>query len=467
MAVSSTNVPEVDQGKLLLHFARNGDFGPDGGELLVLERGEGPYVFDTAGRRYIDGLSSLFCCQLGYSHGAEFGRVAAAQLERLAFNTNWATATPPAIELAERLSALSPSGDARVFLTCGGSESVETAWKLARQFHLANGEEGRTKAIARDVAYHGVTLGALALTGVERFKTPFGPAAIPTRHVANTNSFRSDLDEAALCDALIAEFEATIAAEGPETVAAIFAEPVQNAGGCLVPPRDYWPRLAELARRHGILLVADEVITGMGRLGEYFGASRYGAVPDIVTLAKGITSAQAPMGAVIVTERVAAPLYEAGRTLLHGITFGGHPVAAAIALRNLELFESERVLENVRELEPHLRSRMEELLELPLVGDVRGAGFFWAAELVADEDNGRFDADQRERLLRGYLPKRLLEAGLIARADDRGDSVIQIAPPLICDRDQLDEVVDALAETLADAGQRFGAGSAAGTAVGG
>ncbi|MDX6624014.1 MAG: hypothetical protein QOE75_1946 [Solirubrobacterales bacterium] len=455
-----------DQGSLLLHFARNGDFGPEGSELLVLERGEGPYVFDTRGRRYIDGLSSLFCCQLGYSYGAEFAKVAAAQLERLAFNTNWATATPPAIELANRLSELAPTGPGtKVFLTNGGSESVEAAWKLARQFHLANGEPRRTVAIARDVAYHGVTLGALALTGVERFKDPFGPPAIPTRHVANTSSFRDERGEDELCEALIAELEKAIEAAGPENVAAIFAEPVQNAGGCLVPPRGYWPRLSELARRHGILLVADEVITGIGRLGHWFGVSRYGGEPDIVTSAKGLTAAQAPMGAVLVSERVAEPLYRERATLLHGITFGGHPVAAAIALRNLELFESEGVLENVLALEPHLRARMEELTALPIVGDVRGAGFFWAAELVRDEENGRFDADERERLLRGFLPGRLLEAGLIARADDRGDSVVQIAPPLICDRTQLDEVVDALAAVLADASEFMGIGRSAGSAV--
>ena len=444
----------VDPGALLLHFARNGDYADGAGNLLVLERGEGPYVFDTAGRRYIDGLSSLFCCQLGYSYGAEFAKVAAAQLETLGFNTNWATAHPPALKLAERLAEIAPTGPgSKVFLTCGGSESVETAWKLIRQFHLAGGEPQRTKAIARDIAYHGVTLGALSLTGVDRFKTPFGPAAIPTTHVSTTNAFRSERDEAARCDALIAELEATIEAEGPETVAAIFAEPVQNAGGCFVPPEGYWPRLCALARRHGILVVADEVITGMGRIGEWFASTRFGATPDIVTAAKGLTSAQAPLGAVLVSERVADHLYEEKASLLHGITFGGHPVSAAIALRNLELFESERVLENVRELEPHLQARLRELLDLPIVGDVRGAGFFWATELVKDGENTRFDADERERLLRGFLPGRLLEAGLIARADDRGDSVVQIAPPLICTAAQLDEVVDALGETLADAGR--------------
>ncbi|MEZ5077363.1 MAG: aspartate aminotransferase family protein [Solirubrobacterales bacterium] len=446
----------VGPGALLLHFTPNGAFAPGGTDLLVLDRGEGPYVFDTEGRRYIDGLSSLFCAQLGYSHGAEFARVAAEQLERLPFNTNWTTASPPAIELAGKLAELAPMEDTRVFFTSGGSEAVEAAWKIIRQHFLASGEPQRTKAIARDIAYHGVTLGALSLTGVERFKTSFGPAPIPTRHVANTNCFRDERDESALCADLLAEVERTVVEEGPETVAAVFAEPLQNAGGCLVPPAGYWAGLREICDRHGILLVADEVITGMGRLGEWFGSTRFDGEPDVVTIAKGLTSAHAAMGAAIVSGRVAAPLLADGVTLLHGITFGGHPVSAAIALRNLELFEEEAVLENVRELEPHLQARMEELRQLPIVGDVRGAGFFWAVELVRDAQASRFDADDRERLLRGFMPGRLLEAGLIARADDRGDSVVQIAPPLNCDRAQLDEVVDALRETLAAAGEFMG-----------
>jgi len=366
----------VDAGSLLLHFARNGDYASGKSDLLVLERGEGPYVFDTQGRRYIDGLSSLFCCQLGYSYGREFAQAASSQLERLAFNTNWGTAHPPAIELANKLIELTPWDTGKAFFTSGGSESVEAAWKLARQYHLSRGESQRTKAIARETAYHGVTLGALALTGVERFKEPFGPPAIATRHVANTNSFRSDRGEAEQCYRLLAGLEAAIDSEGAETIAMIIAEPVQNAGGCFVPPAGYWEGLRELADRHGILLVADEVITGMGRLGEWFGVARYGAMPDMITLAKGLTSAYAPMGAVLLSEQVAAPFYEDGRTLLHGVTFGGHPLSAAIALRNLDLFETERVLENVRELEPYLHERMNGLLDLPIVGDVRGAGFF-------------------------------------------------------------------------------------------
>ncbi|MEA2254977.1 MAG: hypothetical protein QOG35_1022 [Solirubrobacteraceae bacterium] len=436
---------------LLLHFSRNGAFGPDANELIVLERGEGPYVYDTRGRRYLDALSSLFCAQIGYSYGSEMAEAATAQLERLAFNTNWGTAHPAAVELAARLAGLAPEGIDRVFLTSGGSVSVEVAWKLARQVHQANGDPGRVKAIARRTAYHGVTLGALSFTGVDAMRDPFGPPAIPVRHVSNTNAFRRPEQGAELTAALLDELEQAIVAEGPDTVAMLIAEPVQNAGGCLVPPEGYWPGLRRLCDRYGIVLVADEVITGFGRLGEWFGVTRYDGAPDIITTAKGLTSAYAPMGAVLVADHVAEPLYAAGRTLLHGITFGGHPVCAAIALRNLEIFERDGVLENVQANEDHLAERMNELRELAIVGDVRGAGYFWAVELVPDGGEGRFDADERERLVRGFLPGRLAEAGLIARGDDRGDTVVQVAPPLIADRDFLDDMVERLHGVLEDA----------------
>ena len=446
----------IDQRSALLHFARNGDFADGGAELMVIERGEGTHVFDTEGRRYVDGLSSLFCAQLGYSYGEEMAAVAGAQMSRLAFSTLWGSAHPPALALADKLAEIAPPGLDRVFFTSGGSESVEAAWKLVRQYHDANGEPRRRKAIARQNAYHGVTLGALALTGVERFKATFDPPAIDVRHVRNTNPFRSDLTGEALTASLLAEIEDTILAEDPDTVAMIIAEPVQNAGGCLVPPDGYWPGLRAIADRYGILLVADEVITGFGRLGEWFGVTRFGAVPDLITTAKGLTSAYVPMGAVLASDRVTAPLYEDKRTLLHGITFGGHPVCAAVALRNLEIFQRDGVLQNVRAHEPGLRERLEALRELPIVGDVRGAGFFWAVELVNGEGDGRLGADERERLLRGFLPGRLREAGLIARADDRGEAVLQIAPPLVCDDAVLDEIVDAMRAVLVDAGRELG-----------
>jgi len=329
---------------------------------------------------------------------------------------------------------------------------VEARAPLSRR----NGEPQRTKAIARRTAYHGLSLGALALTGIPALKAPFGAPAFETIHVANTNRFRAaDAEhEAQFCRRLLDELEAAILEAGPDTVAVIAAEPIQNAGGCFTPPEGYWPGLRRIADRYGVLLLADEVISGFGRVGEYFACERYGARPDLITVAKGLTSAYAPMGAVLVGDRVAETLHRPETVLAHGITFGGHPLSAAIALRNLEIFERDGVLENVRDLEPHLRARLGELAALPAVGDVRGDGFFWAIELVAP-DGGRLDADARDDLIRGYLPRRLRELGLIARADDRGDPVVQIAPPLVCDRATLDAIVARLGELLAGASDRL------------
>jgi adenosylmethionine-8-amino-7-oxononanoate aminotransferase len=460
-SVGAESLQEAAHRHLLLHFTRNGAFGPDAKPLLVLERGEGCYVFDTEGNRYFDGLSSLFCCQIGYSFGEEMASVASTQLSTLAFNTNWATAHPPAIKLAAALAERAPGDLNRVFFTNGGSESVEAAWKIVRQHYLAKGEPQRTKAIAREIAYHGVTLGALSFTGVAAYKEPFGASPIPVVRISNTNTFRDPDagDEAAFTARLLDEAERTIQAAGPETVAMLIAEPVQNAGGCLVPPQGYWPGLRALCDKYGIALVADEVITGFGRIGEFFASSRFGGSPDLITCAKGITSAYAPMGAVMVSDKIAEPLYEEGRMLMHGITFAGHPVAAAIALRNVEIFEREGVLENVRALEPFIAEKLGELKQrIPIVGDVRGAGFFWALELVRDEEGGRFSAEEREKLLRGFLAGRLLQEGLIARPDDRGDACLHLAPPLVATREELEEMVAKTEAVLRDASERFYAG---------
>src|SRR3954447_24717945 len=457
-ALATDDLQELAHRHLLLHFTRNGAFGPGGNRLLVLERGEGPYVFDSDGNRYLDGLSSLFCCQIGYSFGEEMASVAGEQLSTLAFNTNWGTAHPPAIRLAAALAERAPGDLNRVFFTSGGSEAVEAAWKIVRQSFLARGEPQRTKVISREIAYHGVTLGALSFTGVRPMKEPFGASPIPVVRVSNTNPYRHALagDPAAFCAQLLDEMERAIVETGPETVAMIIAEPVQNAGGALLPPDGYWAGLRALADRYGIALVADEVITGFGRIDGWFAAPAMGATPDVITCAKGITSAYAPMGAVIVSDRIAEPLYEDGRMLLHGITFGGHPVAAAVALRNIEIFEREGVLENVRENEGYLRDRLEEVkARVPMVADVRGAGYFWALELVRDAEATRFSAEERERLLRGFLGVRLLEEGLIARPDDRGDAVLHLAPPLISGRPELDEMVAKTEAVLADASERF------------
>jgi adenosylmethionine-8-amino-7-oxononanoate aminotransferase len=351
MLAGSTKGPTVTdyqamaQDSLLLHFSK-----PQVDNLLVLDRAEGPYVFDTDGNRYIDALSSLFCAQLGYSHGAEMAEVAARQLTTLPFNTNWATAHPAALELAEKVSSLAPADDYRVFFTGGGSESVESAWKFVREHYVAIGQPQRRKAIARKVAYHGVTLGALSFTGIPGFKNDFGTPPIEVSHVSTTNPFRAPdgNDPAAFCARLLAEVEQAVLDAGPDEVALIIAEPVQNAGGSITPPPGYWIGLREIADRYGILLMADEVITGFGRIGEWFAVSREGVAPDLISVAKGLTAAYAPMGAVLARSRVVDPLIEGGRVFRHGITFAGHPLSAAIALKSIEIFEREQVLENVR-----------------------------------------------------------------------------------------------------------------------
>lgn len=433
---------------LILHFSKQ-----EIDDLMVLDRGEGPYVYDTHGKQYIDALSSLFCSQLGYSYGAEMAEAASRQLTQLAFNTSWGTAHPATIDLAEKVSSLAPADDYRVFFTGGGSESVESAWKMVREHFIAIGQPQRTKAIARDRAYHGVTLGALSFTGVQPFKEGFGTPPIEVTKVSNTNRFRAPdgHDEAAFCARLLAEVETAVIAAGADEVALIIAEPVQNAGGCFTAPAGYWTGLRAIADKYGIFLMADEVITGFGRIGEWFASSREGVAPDLISVAKGLTSAYAPMGAVLVRDHVVAPLVEHKKVFRHGITFGGHPLSAALASKSIEIIERDQVLENVRSQAGALGDRVKALLDLSIVGDVRGAGFFWAMELVKDDADTRFDQAERDDLLRGFLPKRLRQAGLIARCDDRGDAVLQIAPPLISDAALLDDIAERLRDVLTDA----------------
>ena len=436
---------------MLLHFTDMPSFSEDP---LVLARGEGPYVFDIAGKRYIDGLSGLYCTQIGHSFGDEIGRAAHAQMRELPFTSNWTVAHPRAIELSQRIAELAPPGLERVFFTSGGSESVEAAWKVARQYHAARGEPQRRKAIARKVAYHGTTLGALSFTGLASCRTPFEPLAVPTRFVSPTDSYRHPLadDEAAFCRALLDEIEDVIEFEQADTIAMLIAEPVQNAGGCFVPPAGYWAGLRELCDRHGILLCSDEVICAWGRIGTWFGCQRLDYVPDLLTFAKGLTSAHFAMGGVLVSERVAEPFVK-GEMYMHGVTFGGHPVGSAIALKNLEIIEREGLLGNVMSNESLLRERLGQLRELDIVGDVRGMGHFWALELVRDkEDRSTFTAEETKWLLRDFLSARLFERGLIVRLDDRDEPVVQLAPPLVCDAGVLNELCDILAVTLEEAG---------------
>jgi adenosylmethionine-8-amino-7-oxononanoate aminotransferase len=428
------------------------------GGTTIIERGEGCFVFDTDGRRYIDGLSGLYCVNLGHSHGEEIAIAAAEQMARLPFTSNWTVAHPPAIELAAKLAELAPAGLERVFFTSGGAESVESAWKMAVQFHRANGEPARRKVIARQDAYHGVTMGALAMTGLEECRTPFEPFGVPAVHVSNTNAYRhpEGADPARMLAALLAEVEETIAREGAETIAMLIAEPVQNAGGCLVPPDGYWQGLRELCDRHGILLVSDEVICAFGRIGTWFGAQRLGYEPDMITFAKGLTGAHFPMGGVLISERVAEPFVEGREMYLHGITFGGHPVGAAVALASIEVFERENVMDNVMANEPLLRDLLNGLRDIPIVGDVRGIGQFWAIELVRDQETREtFEGPAADWLLKDVLSAELWGRGLVCRLDDRTDPIVQIAPPLVADGGTLEEVAAILREGLTVAAERM------------
>jgi adenosylmethionine-8-amino-7-oxononanoate aminotransferase len=443
---------------LWMHFTRLGAFAEK--DVPIIERGEGAYLYDDEGRRYQDALSGLFVVQAGHGR-AELADAAASQARRLAYFPIWGHAHPTAVELATRLAERAPGDLDRVFFTTGGSEAVESAWKLARQYFKAVGQPQRYKVIARHTAYHGTTMGALAITGIPALKTPFEPVMPGVAHAANTNRFRSvfpssiTADDDAFSVACADAIEQAIVMEGPETVAAVFLEPVQNAGGCLPPPPGYFQRVREICDRHGVLLVSDEVICAYGRLGHLFGCERYDYLPDMITSAKGLTSGYAPLGAVLCREALIEPFLEGTASFTHGITFAGHPVSCAVALANLELLDREDLCGNVLRNEDGLRTRLESLLELPIVGDVRGAGYFWALELVRGESGERFAKDEVEPLLRGFLGPRLFELGLICRTDDRGDPVVQFAPTLVAGPEQLDEILDLTRTALTEAWKRF------------
>jgi adenosylmethionine-8-amino-7-oxononanoate aminotransferase len=426
-------------------------------DVPVIVRGDGCYLEDSHGRRYLDALAGLFAVNIGYSFGDEIGQAAHEQMRELPFYTNWSYAHPRAIELADVLADLTPGELNRVFFVSGGSEAVESAWKLARQYHLLRGER-RYKAIARNVAYHGTTMGALSINGVAAIREPFEPLVPGVFHVRNTNRYHRPAEETEeeFTRFLLDDLEETICAEGPESIAMVIMEPVQNAGGSFTPPAGYFAGVRALCDEYGILLCADEVITGFGRVGAWFGSERYDIRPDIVTCAKGLSSAYAAIGAVIATDRVLEPFVEGARSFMHGITFGGHPVQAAIALKNLEIMKRERIVEGVAENEERFRETLAQLLELPICGDVRGAGYFWAVELVKDKETREtFTPEECESLLRGFLSNRLFEKGLICRADDRGDPVLQISPPLVAGQAEFDEIVGILGDVLAEASERL------------
>jgi adenosylmethionine-8-amino-7-oxononanoate aminotransferase len=349
-----------------------------------------------------------------------------------------------------------------VFFSTGGGEAVETAFKLAKQYFKLRGKPTKHKVISRSVAYHGTPQGALSITGIPGMKAPFEPLTPGGFRVPNTNFYRAaemggpadDLEAFGVWAA--DRIEEMIEFEGPETVAAVFLEPVQNSGGCFPPPPGYFQRVREICDRHDVLLVSDEVICAFGRIGPMFACEAFGYQPDMITFAKGVTSGYAPLGGTVISDRIYEPFSTGDTTFYHGYTFGGHPVSAAVALENLDIFEEEGLNARVRENSPLFRAALERLTDLPIVGDVRGDGYFFGIELVKDKATKEtFDDDESERLLRGFLSKALFDAGLYCRADDRGDPVIQLAPPLTIGPAEFTEIEQILRGVLTEAWSRL------------
>jgi adenosylmethionine-8-amino-7-oxononanoate aminotransferase len=448
------DLQQAARDHLWLHFTRMGSYRDT--EIPVIVRGEGCYLEDVNGKRFLDALAGLFAVNVGYSYGEEIGQAALEQMRELPFYTNWSYAHPRAIELAAEVASLAPGDLDRVFFVSGGSEAVESAWKLARQYYSARGER-RWKAVAHRLAYHGTTLGALSINGIPALRTPYEPLVPDVVHVHNTNRYHRPPDETEeeFTAFLLDDLDGAIRQAGPDTVAMVIFEPVQNAGGSFTPPEGYFRGVREICDRYGILLCADEVITGFGRLGYWFGSERYDIRPDLLTCAKGLSSAYAAIGAVVASERLVEPFLEDTRSFMHGITFGGHPVQAAIALKNVEIMRRDRIVEHARENEEAFRRTLAQLLDLPIVGDLRGAGYFYALELVRDkETRATFSEEECESLLRGFLSPRLHERGLICRADDRGDPVLQVSPPLVATQREFDEITTILGDVLAEAWER-------------
>jgi adenosylmethionine-8-amino-7-oxononanoate aminotransferase len=452
---AGTAYGDAARDHLWMHFSRHSVYEQPGQEVPVIVRGEGHRIWDSRGREYIDGLSGLFVVQVGHGR-EELAQAAARQAKELAYFPIWSYAHPAAIELAERLAAGAPGDLNRVFFTTGGGEAVESAWKLAKQYFKLVGKPGKHKVISRAIAYHGTPQGALAITGLPSLKAPFEPLVPGAFRVPNTNLYRAPEhlrdDEKAFGRWAADRVEEAILFEGPDSVAAVFLEPVQNAGGCFPPPPGYFERVREICDRHDVLLVSDEVICAFGRIGSMFACDDFDYVPDIITCAKGMTSGYSPIGAMIASDRLFEPFRTGTTSFPHGYTFGGHPVSAAVGMANLDIFEREGLNQRVHENGPALRATLERLLDLPIVGDVRGAGYFYGIELVKDKETREsFDDEESERLLRGYLSKALFDAGLYCRADDRGDPVIQLAPPLTIGQAEFDEIESRLRSVLKDA----------------
>lgn len=416
---------------------------------MVIARGEGSKVWDTSGKEYIDGLAGLFCVNVGYGR-QEIIDAITQQLQKITYVSPFSFPNEPAVELAAKLAGISPIGsDARVFFVTGGSEAVESALKISKQYQRLRGYQGRYKTISRRIAYHGTTMGALSVGGLTGIRKLFEPLVPGNRHVPIPHRYRcdycADLSDCTMqCTREVANL---MDFEDPQTIAAVIMEPVQNSGGCIVPPLTYYPEIRRLTRENGIVMIMDEVICGFGRTGKMFGTEHWGVQPDMMTLAKGMTSAYYPLGAVIVSKEIAdAFIGDEGKKLLHGITFGGHPVAAAAALANIAIIERENLVEQAAQKGDYLRAELHKALDRhPSIGDIRGAGLFMGIEFVKSKET-REEMDGGPMM--GWLSDQLLNRGLICRCDDRLDPVIQLSPPLVITKEEIDQVVGIIEEVV-------------------
>lgn len=440
-----------------LHFTNMRQYRDPDVKPLVLVRGEGSTVWDADGKEYLDCLAGIYSVNAGYGR-RRINEAMMAQLEQLCFVNPFGFTSVPTAVLADRLADLAPlGGDARIFFTSGGSESVESALKMAKQYQTAKGFPHRYKTISRRTAWHGTTVGALSVNGLTEARNSFGPLVPGARHVPMSHRYRCPYCRSASACTLTCydEVERLVEFEGADTVAAIIMEPVQNAGGCIPPGSDdYFPKIRKLCDETGILMIMDEVICGFGRLGELFASTYYGVQPDMITTAKGITSSYAPLGAVMAQKKIADTLDE-GAGFLHGLTFGGHPVATAAANANLDIMLEEDLPGKARETGAYLRTQLETRLgDHPNVGDIRGVGLFLGVEMVVDKATKETLPYEADHLV--WMSDQMREHGMIVRNDGRGDPTTQLSPPLVITEAECDRVCDVLEACFDGLGRRLG-----------
>jgi PLP-dependent transaminase len=416
------------------------------GSSLMIVRGEGSNYWDASGRKYLDALGGIQLCEIGHGR-SELAEVAAEQMRELEYSPLfWNFGNEPAALLARRLVGLAPEGIDHVFFTNGGSESCESAIKMARLYHYLRGESQRTTILSLGHSYHGMTYGALAATGLEGIKNGFGELPGGFFHLTTPYPYREELfggeDAFEFC---VRELEETIARLGPERIAAFIGEPVLTVGGVIVPPPDYWRAITEICHRNGILVIADEVVTAFGRLGSWFGSETYGIEADLITTAKGLTSGYLPLGAVLASSEVGTTIKGAETGFMHGYTYCGHPVACAVALRNLDIIEREDLAANAVSTGEHLLRGLQGLLDLPVVGDVRGAGLLASVELVSDKE-----ARDPLEVPRQEIADRVRdEQSVIVRSIHQN---VIIAPCLVLTPGEADRIVAALRAVLETTG---------------